>query len=207
MQLIFLGAPGAGKGTQAARVSAALGIPAISTGDMIRSAIRNKTPLGLELKEIIDQGHLVPDEIIIRLMKERLAGEDCQNGFLLDGFPRTIEQAKFLDSITCIRKVIDLVVSDEDIQNRMSGRRFCPNCQRTYHIKYQKPRKDGVCDACGTALAIRPDDAPETVLERLKVYHEMTEPLIAYYDDRLVKVDGNRDPEVVTADILKALQA
>ena len=207
MRAILIGAPGAGKGTQAARVSAALGIPAISTGDIIRSAIRDRTPLGLELKETIESGHLAPDETVCRLMADRLSREDCRNGYLLDGFPRTVEQAKFLDSFARIDKVVDLVVSDADIQHRMSGRRYCPNCQRTYHTVYQKPKHDGFCDDCDTPLAIRADDAPQTVMERLRVYHRQTEPIVNYYGERLVRVDGNRDPETVTKDVLKALQA
>ncbi len=206
MKLVLIGAPGAGKGTQAARISAALGIPAISTGDIIRTSIREKTPLGLEMQAVIDSGNLVPDEIICRMVTERLAKPDCRNGFLLDGFPRTIEQAYFLDSAGGIDRVVDLEVSDEDIRKRMTGRRFCPNCQRTYHVVYQKPRREDVCDDCGTPLAVRADDKPETVMERLSVYHEKTEPILRYYAAKTVRIDGNRDPDQVTKDILKALE-
>lgn len=207
MKAILIGAPGAGKGTQAARISAALGIPAISTGDIIRGAIRDKTPLGLEMKAITESGGLVPDDVINRLMAERLGRDDCQKGFLLDGFPRTVEQADFLDSIGGVDKVIDLEVSDMDIRHRMTGRRYCSNCQRTYHVTYQKPRKEGICDHCGTELAIRADDKPETVMERLKVYHEKTEPILKHYAAIVAKVDGNQDPDQVTKEILKALEA
>lgn len=207
MKVILIGAPGAGKGTQAARISAALGIPAISTGDIIRGAIRDRTPLGMELKAIIESGALAPDDVINRLVAERLGQPDCQKGFLLDGFPRTVEQANFLESAGGIDKVIDLAVSDEDIRRRMTGRRFCPKCQKTYHIVYQKPRRDGVCDGCGTDLEIRADDKPETVMERLRVYHEKTEPILHYYGDRVAHVDGNQDPDKVTEAVLAALQA
>ena len=207
MKIVLIGAPGAGKGTQAARISAALGIPAISTGDIIRAAIRDRTPLGLELQEIIETGHLAPDDVICRLMAERISQGDCQNGFLLDGFPRTVEQAKFLDSVETIDKVIDLVVADADIQLRMAGRRYCPLCQRTYHIRHLKPRTEGVCDDCGVPLCMRADDKPETVMERLRVYHEKTEPILGYYGDRVAKVDGNRDPETVTKDVLSELES
>ena len=207
MKAILIGAPGAGKGTQAARVSAALGVPAISTGDIIRGAIRDKTPLGLEMQAITEKGGLVPDDIINRMVEERLKQADCQKGFLLDGFPRTIEQANFLDQASGIDKVIDLEVSDEDIRRRMTGRRFCPKCQRTYHVVHQKPRQEGKCDDCGTELDIRADDKPETVMERLRVYHEKTEPILAHYADRVVRIDGNQDPDRVTEEVLKALKA
>ena len=207
MKAILIGAPGAGKGTQAARVSAALGIPAISTGDIIRSAIRDKTPLGLEMQAITESGRSVPDEIICRMVQERLGREDCQKGFLLDGFPRTIEQAAFLEGIGGIDKVIDLEVSDEDIERRMTGRRFCPQCQRTYHVIYQKPQRDGLCDQCGTELSVRADDKPETVRERLHVYHEKTEPILSYYAERVARIDGNQDPDQVTKEVLEALTA
>ena len=206
MKAILIGAPGAGKGTQAARVSAALGIPAISTGDIIRGAIRDKTPLGLELKAIIESGALAPDDVINRLVAERLGREDCRNGFLLDGFPRTIEQADFLESVGGIDKVIDLEVSDEDIRRRMTGRRFCPKCQKTYHIVHQKPSREGVCDDCGTDLEIRADDKPETVMERLRVYHEKTEPILHYYAGKVAVIDGNQDPDQVTKAVLAALK-
>lgn len=206
MKLIFLGAPGAGKGTQAAQISAALAVPAISTGDIIRTAIKEGAPLGLKFKSYIDKGLLVPDDLVCAMVKERLAKPDCVNGFILDGFPRTIEQAKFLDeSGIGIDRVVDIEVSDDDIVRRMGGRRFCPKCQRTYHVLYNKPAEDGICDECKVELCIRDDDKPETVLRRLEVYHEQTEPLIAYYEKKLCEVDGTKTPEEITKLILEGL--
>ena len=206
MKLIFLGAPGAGKGTQAAQISAALAVPAISTGDIIRTAIKEGAPLGLKFKSYIDKGLLVPDDLVCAMVKERLAKPDCVNGFILDGFPRTIEQAKFLDeSGIGIDRVVDIEVSDDDIVRRMGGRRFCPKCQRTYHVLYNKPAEDGICDDCKQELCIRDDDKPETVLRRLVVYHEQTEPLIAYYEKKLCEVDGTKTPEEITKLILEGL--
>lgn len=206
MKLIFLGAPGAGKGTQAAQISAALAVPAISTGDIIRTAIKEGAPLGLKFKSYIDKGLLVPDDLVCAMVKERLAKPDCVNGFILDGFPRTIEQAKFLDeSGIGIDRVVDIEVSDDDIVRRMGGRRFCPKCQRTYHVLYNKPAEDGICDDCKQELCIRDDDKPETVLRRLEVYHEQTEPLIAYYEKKLCIVDGTKTPEEITKLILEGL--
>ena len=208
MKLIFLGAPGAGKGTQAARISAALAIPAISTGDIIRSAIKEGTPLGLEFKRYTDSGSLVPDDLVCALVKERLLKPDCEKGFILDGFPRTLEQAKFLDeNQIVIDGVLEIQVSDEDIVERMGGRRFCPQCQKTYHVIYSKPAEEGVCDTCKVALSIREDDKPETVLHRLSVYHKQTEPLISYYEAKLRSVDGTKSPEEITKEILKVLGA
>ena len=207
MRLIFLGAPGAGKGTQAARISAALAIPAISTGDIIRSAIKTGTPLGLKFKSYIDQGALVPDDLVNSLVKERLGQPDCENGFILDGFPRTIEQAKFLDENgIAIDAVVDIEVDDDSIIRRMGGRRFCPKCQKTYHIVYTKPAVEGKCDVCGEELSIRDDDKPETVLRRLEVYHAQTEPLIRYYEKKIVSVDGKLSPEKIEKEILEALK-
>ena len=205
--MIFLGAPGAGKGTQAARISAALSIPTVSTGEIIRAAVRNETPLGLQFKNYTEKGLLVPDELVVSLMRERLAGEDCRNGFILDGFPRTIRQAEFLDSAGIpIDRVINIEVPDENIVRRMSGRRFCPSCQATFHTEYQKPKTEGKCDKCGAALSIRADDLPETVLERLRVYHDQTEPLIGYYKEKLFTVDGTESIEAITQTILGGLQ-
>ncbi len=205
--LIFLGAPGAGKGTQAARISEALSIPAVSTGDIIRGAVKAGTPLGLKFKSYTDKGLLVPDELVVALMQERLGKEDCREGFILDGFPRTVAQAEFLDSagipVTC---VVNIEVPDETIVRRLSGRRFCPSCQTTYHVIYKKPAKEGVCDACEADLAIRADDKPETVLERLKVYHAQTEPLTEYYRGKILSVDGTKSVEEITAEILNGLQ-
>lgn len=207
MKIIFLGAPGAGKGTQAARISAALGIPAVSTGEIIRAAVRSGSPLGMKFKSYTDQGKLVPDELVVALLEERLAKEDCRQGFILDGFPRNIEQAKYLDSANIvIDKVVDIDVPDESIVRRMGGRRFCPQCQSTYHTVYQKPQKDGICDRCGTELILRDDDKPETVLNRLQVYHSQTEPLIAYYAEKLITVDGTASPEEISQKLIEALK-
>lgn len=207
MKLIFLGAPGAGKGTQAARISAALAIPAISTGDIIREAIRTGSPLGLELKSYTDQGKLVPDQLVVDLLQERLTKDDCKNGFILDGFPRTIQQAEFLDKTDCnIDRVVNIEVGDESIVRRMGGRRFCPKCQKTYHVVYSKPAEDGICDTCKVPLSIREDDKPETVLNRLKVYHAQTEPLKEYYRSKLFSVDGTETPDEITKRILEDLE-
>ena len=210
MNIIFLGAPGAGKGTQAERVSAKFSIPAVSTGNIIREALRNGTPTGLEAKAYIDAGKLVPDEVVIGIIKERLAMGDCGNGFILDGFPRTIPQAEALDKMGInIDKVIDIEVPDEKIVKRMSGRRICKNCGASYHIEYLKPAREGVCDHCGSELTVRKDDAPETVLERLKVYHAETEPLKDYYTKtgKLVIVEGQEEVEDTVALVMKALEA
>ncbi len=206
MKLIFLGAPGAGKGTQAARISAALAIPAISTGDIIREAIKSGSPLGLEFKKYTDAGCLVPDSLVVELLKDRLAKPDCANGFILDGFPRTIEQAEFLDETQySADRVINIEVKDEDIVRRMSGRRFCPQCQKTYHVVYSKPKKEGICDTCNIPLSIREDDKPETVLHRLSVYHAQTEPLIRHYQNKLFSVDGTKSPDEIEKEILGVL--
>lgn len=185
MKMIFLGAPGAGKGTQAENVSARYAIPAISTGAIIREAIKTGTEMGNAAKAYTEAGKLVPDEVVIGIIKERLAKEDCQKGFILDGFPRTVPQAQALDSMGVeIDMVISLEVSDEAIVERMSGRRVCPDCGASYHVAY-KPSADGAhCDACGADLVIRKDDKPEVVLDRLNVYHEQTEPLKAFYEGK-----------------------
>ena len=209
MNLILLGAPGAGKGTQAEVICKKLSIPAVSTGNIIREALRNQTEMGLKAKSYIDAGQLVPDDVVIGIIKERLKQDDCNNGFILDGFPRTIPQAEALDEMgVVIDKVIDIEVKDEDIVERMSGRRTCPNCGNTYHLLYKKPEKDGVCDACGSELVQRKDDYPETVLERLKVYHEQTEPLKDFYMKKgiLRVVQGQEEVKDTTALTLKALE-
>lgn len=209
MNIIFLGAPGAGKGTQAEKVSAKLEIPTISTGNIIREALKNNTPMGLKAKEFIEAGKLVPDEVVIGIIKDRLANDDCKNGFILDGFPRTIPQAEALDAMgIVIDKVIDIEVADEAIAKRMSGRRVCPKCGASYHLEYKKPSKDGICDACGDSLVQRKDDAPETVLERLKVYHSETEPLKDYYSKtgKLKIVEGQDEVAQTTALTFKALE-
>ena len=210
MNIIFLGAPGAGKGTQAERVSAKYAIPSVSTGNIIREALRNGTPTGLQAKAYIDAGKLVPDEVVIGIIKERLAKDDCAGGFILDGFPRTIPQAEALDKMgIVIDKVIDIAVPDEKIVKRMSGRRVCKKCGASYHTEYLRPAREGVCDNCGSELTIRADDAPETVLERLRVYHAETEPLKDYYQKtgKLVIVEGQEEVEDTVALVMKALEA
>lgn len=210
MNIIFLGAPGAGKGTQADVVSKTLHIPAVSTGNLLRAAIKNGTELGLRARTFTDVGKLVPDDIVIGIIKERLAEPDCANGFILDGFPRTIPQARALDEMgVAIDKVIEIEVPDETIIRRMSGRRVCKACGASYHIEFKKPERDGVCGECGGELCIRTDDAPETVAERLKVYHAETEPLKDYYaaSGKLVVVQGQHDIRDTTALTLKAVEA
>ena len=209
MKLIFLGAPGAGKGTQAEIIAAELKIPTISTGNIIREALANGTDMGLKAKSFIEAGKLVPDDVVIGIIKERLAADDCSNGFILDGFPRTIPQAEALDNMgIIIDKVVDIDVPDENIVNRMSGRRVCKACGSSYHIENKKPKVEGVCDACGGELQIRKDDAPETVLDRLNVYHEQTEPLKDYYAKcgKLRSVEGTAPIKEITASILKVLE-
>lgn len=209
MKLIFLGAPGAGKGTQAEVVSDKLAIPAISTGNIIRAALKEQTEMGIKAKEYIENGQLVPDDVVIGIIKERLAADDCKNGFILDGFPRTVPQAEALDEMGVeIDKVINIDVPDEKIVKRMSGRRVCKDCGASYHLEYKKPLKDGVCNACGGELVQRTDDKPETVNDRLKVYHEQTEPLIEYYRNKgkLVTVEGQEEVADTTALTLKALE-
>lgn len=212
MRLILLGAPGAGKGTQAVVLAEELKVPHISTGDIFRSNIKNCTELGKKAKEYIDKGALVPDEITIGIVKDRITQSDCQNGFILDGFPRTIPQAEYLDETLdeiklSIDYVIDVHVSDEDIVKRLSSRRVCPGCGMSYNILSNPPKKESKCDRCGEDLIQREDDSEETVLKRLKTYHDQTEPLIEYYNKRgkLLVVDGNRAIEATFQDILKAL--
>ena len=209
MKLIFLGAPGAGKGTQAEIIAAKLNIPTISTGNIIREALANGTEMGLKAKSFIEAGKLVPDDVVIGIIKDRLAADDCNGGFILDGFPRTIPQAEALDKMgVIIDKVVDIDVPDENIVNRMSGRRVCKACGSSYHIENKKPKVEGVCDACGGELQIRKDDAPETVLDRLNVYHEQTEPLKDYYAKcgKLRSVEGTAPITEITAAILKVLE-
>lgn len=196
MKLILLGAPGAGKGTQAEVISEHLNIPTISTGNIIREALKSGTEMGLKAKEYMDSGRLVPDEVVIGIIRDRLAQDDCRGGFILDGFPRTIPQAEALDRMgIVIDRVIDIEVADETIARRVSGRRVCPACGASYHIDYKKPSVEGVCDKCGDTLIQRKDDHPDTVRERLQVYHDQTEPLKAYYEasGKLVVVQGQED--------------
>ena len=209
MKLILLGAPGAGKGTQAEIISEHLSVPAISTGNIIRAALKAQTEMGIKAKEFIDKGLLVPDDVVIGIIRDRLKEDDCKNGFILDGFPRTVPQAQALDDMGIeIDKVIDIQVPDEKIVQRLSGRRVCSGCGASYHLLYKKPEKDGVCNSCGAQLVQRTDDREETVLERLKVYHEQTEPLVDYYrkKNKLVVVEGQEEVSDTTALTLKALE-
>ena len=209
MKLILLGAPGAGKGTQAEVICNHLSVPTISTGNIIRAALKAETEMGLKAKEFINNGQLVPDEVVIGIIKERLAEDDCKNGFILDGFPRTIPQAEALDEMGIeIDKVIDIEVPDEKIVERMSGRRVCPACGNSYHLLYKKPAKDGICNACGAELIIRADDHPDTVKERLEVYHSQTEPLKEFYGkkNKLFIVEGQEEVADTSALVLKALE-
>lgn len=208
MKLILLGAPGAGKGTQAERISEKFGIPTISTGERLRAAIKNGTELGLKAKSFMDAGALVPDEVVIGIIKEYLSSEQCKNGFILDGFPRSIPQAEALDSMgVSLDAVLSIEVADEKIVERMSGRRVCPLCGATHHVVYNPPEKDGICDKCGAELQIRKDDAPETVLSRLETYHNITEPLKEYYSKKgiLVTVEGQEKVEDTSALVNAAL--
>ncbi len=210
MNIILLGAPGAGKGTQAAVICEHLNIPTISTGNIIREALRTGTEMGLKAKSYMDSGKLVPDEVVIGIIEERLQKDDCQNGFILDGFPRTIPQAEALDKMgVVIDKVIDIEVPDEVIVTRLSGRRVCEKCGRPYHIVDLKPQVDGVCDDCTGALIQRKDDHIDTVKARLDIYHAETEPLKDYYgkQGKLTVVEGQDKVEDTTALTLKALEA
>ena len=206
MKLIFLGPPGAGKGTQALGVSSSLNIPHISTGDMFRSAIKNETPTGLEAKRYMDAGQLVPDDVVIGIIKERLAENDCQNGFILDGFPRTIPQAEALQNIAEPDAVVNIDVPDELLMDRLTGRRVCPKCAGTFHIT--KLADPTICPVCGDTLVHRVDDQPETIQNRLNVYHAQTAPLIGYYTDngKIRNIAGDKKPEDVQKAILSALE-
>ncbi|MBP3410693.1 MAG: adenylate kinase [Clostridia bacterium] len=206
MKLIFLGPPGAGKGTQATGVSSNLRVPHISTGDMFRNAIKNQTPTGMEAKRYMDAGQLVPDSVVVAMVKERLAMDDCANGYLLDGFPRTVDQAEALEEIAAPDAVIDIEVPDEMLLERLTGRRVCPKCNGTFHIS--KLADEKVCPVCGDELYQRDDDKPATISNRLNVYHEQTAPLIGYYAGlgRLKRIDGNARPEDVFQKILASLE-
>ena len=214
MKIIMLGAPGAGKGTQAKKIAEKYQIPHISTGDIFRANIKNGTELGKKAKTYMDQGLLVPDELVCDLVVDRVKQEDCKNGYILDGFPRTIPQAESLDAALAalgesMDYAINVEVPDENIVNRMSGRRACVGCGATYHVVYAPTKKEGICDACGAELILRDDDKPETVQKRLTVYHEQTQPLIEYYDSEgiLKTVDGTQDLNDVFEDIIEILGA
>ena len=212
MKIIMLGAPGAGKGTQAKKIAEKYEIPHISTGDIFRANIKNGTELGMKAKSYMDKGALVPDELTCDLVMDRISQEDCKNGFVLDGFPRTIPQAKALD--VALEKInekmdfaVDVDVPDENIVNRMGGRRACLNCGATYHIVFNPTKLDGVCDTCGKQTVLREDDKPETVQNRLHVYHEQTQPLLDYYKEQniLKSVDGTKPMDEVFSDIVAIL--
>lgn len=210
MNIILLGAPGAGKGTQAAIICKRLQIPTISTGNIIRAALKSGTEMGLKAKSYMDAGRLVPDEVVIGIIKERLSDDDCQGGFILDGFPRTIPQAEALDSMgIIIDKVIDIDVSDAEIISRLSGRRVCESCSDTYHVKYNPPVIENKCDKCNGTLVQRRDDHPNTVKDRLQAYHEQTEPLKGYYSKqgKLFVVKGEGDIDEITRLTLTAIEA
>lgn len=212
MKIVMLGAPGAGKGTQAKMIAEKYGIPHVSTGDIFRANIKNGTELGKEAKQYMDQGKLVPDELTVKILLDRVAQDDCKNGYVLDGFPRTIPQANVLDeALTKLGDRIDYAVNvdvpDDNIINRMGGRRACVACGATYHIVYNAPKTEGICDNCGKELIVRDDDQPETVKNRLKVYHEQTQPLIDFYEGKgvLKSVDGTADMKDVFAAIVEIL--
>ena len=210
MKLILLGAPGAGKGTQAEILCDKLGIPTISTGNILRAAVKEGTPMGKKAKGFMDAGALVPDDVIVGIVKERLAEPDCAKGFILDGMPRTIAQGEALEQMGVeIDKVVNLIVEDEAITRRMSGRRVCAKCGASYHITANPPKKENVCDLCGAALSVRKDDAPETVRHRLQVYHSATEVLKDYYakQGKLVLIRGEQSIEGANRDILEAIGA
>ena len=214
MKIVMLGAPGAGKGTQAFMLSTKFDIPHISTGDIFRANIKNDTRLGRMAREYMDKGLLVPDELTCDLVKDRIFEEDCSKGFILDGFPRTIPQARLLTKALeehgqAIDKALNVHVPDEDIIERMGGRRVCPSCGATYHVRYKPSAKGDVCEECGADLIIREDDCEETVRKRLEVYHQQTQPLIDYYDEMgvLMTIDGTQDMDAVFESILKAIGA
>ena len=208
MKLVLLGAPGAGKGTQAEIISEKYNIPTISTGNIIRAALKNGTEMGLKAKAYIDSGRLVPDDVVIGIIKERLAEDDCKKGFILDGFPRTIPQAEALDQMgIAVDAALSIEVSDREIVKRMSGRRVCEKCGASYHTEFKKPKLNDVCDSCGGKLVIRKDDEPDTVLDRLGIYHKQTEPLKGYYANKgkLRTVEGQANIEDTTALVLNIL--
>ena len=207
MKLVVFGPPSAGKGTQAQKLSKQYGIPQVATGDLLRKAVADKTPLGLKIKSYLDQGKLGPDEVIVQLIKERVAKPDCKNGFLLDGFPRTMGQAKELERMTDIDLVLGIVVDFESLVERAVGRRTCPKCSAVYHIKFNPPMNEGICEKCGSKLIQRDDDKEETVRNRLKVYQEQTAPLVEYYrkKGKLVDIDGSGGIDAVFGQMVDAI--
>lgn len=212
MRLALLGPPGSGKGTQGALLHKALGIPHISSGALLRDAISRRTPLGLKAKDYMDEGHLVPDELVLDMMRQRLSGSDCQSGFLLDGFPRTLSQAEALESMLdgsqqALEHVVALVVLRDEIVKRLAGRRSCPACGHLYHVALKPPKVDGRCDDCGGELIVRDDDREETIGERLEVYGQLTQPLLAFYSKAglLREVEGQGEPEEVSSRIFSRL--
>ena len=209
MNLILMGAPGAGKGTQSVKISEKWNIPAVSTGDMLRAAVKEGTAMGVTAKSYMDAGKLVPDEVVIGIIKDYLSSDKCENGFILDGFPRSIPQAEALDAMGVqIDAVLSIEVADEKIIERMSGRRICSSCGASYHVVYNPPKTADVCDACGASLYVRDDDAAETVINRLETYHRITEPLKDYYAKKgiLVCVEGQEKVEDTTACVFNALE-
>ena len=208
VKLIMLGAPGAGKGTQAAELSKRLEIPTISTGSILRQAIKDGTEVGLQVKALIEAGQFAPDDLIVEIVKQRVSKLDCKNGFILDGMPRTLAQAKALDEAgITIDRVVDIEISDEEIMDRMSGRRVCEQCGETFHLQANPPKQPGICDGCGGKLVLRKDDAPETVKERLAVYHAQTEPLKDFYAQRGILCEVANRPGIaeMTAAVVEAL--
>lgn len=213
MILVLLGPPGSGKGTQAQRLVSTRKWPQLSTGDMLRGAIQHKSPLGLEAKKFMDQGALVPDEVVVGLIQERMAAPDCKGGFILDGFPRTIPQAESLDRMLesqgkSVNLAVLFEIPDAELVRRLSGRRTCPQCAAMYHIETARPKVDGVCDKCGSVLEHRKDDHPEVIQKRMAVYHEQTEPLVGFYDrqKKLKRLDATRSPDEVTRTLESVLK-
>jgi adenylate kinase len=207
MKLVIFGPPSAGKGTQAQRLSKKYGIPQVATGDLLRKAVADKTPLGLKVKSVLDQGVLGPDDLIVQLIKERVAKPDCKNGYILDGFPRTMGQAKELEKMTDIDVVLNIVVDFEALVERAVGRRTCPKCSAVYHVEYNPPMNEGICEKCGSKLIQRGDDKEETVRNRLKVYMEQTAPLVEYYrkKGKLENIEGSGGIEAVFSQMIKSI--
>ena len=207
MKLVIFGPPSAGKGTQAQRLSEEDGIPQIATGDLLREQVAKKTSIGIKVKEILDAGKLGPDDLIVQIIKDRASQPDCKNGYLLDGFPRTMNQAKELEKMTDVDLVLNIVVDPKELVERAVGRRICPKCAAVYHVKSNPPKKPGICDKCGSSLVQRDDDKEETVQRRLRVYQEQTAPLIEYYrgKGKLMDIDGSRGIDGVFHQMVKAV--